>query len=623
MAAPTNQESAPSSAAPGRRRVGTLRLSPQVCLVLALLVLGFSTYAAMRQSLHPDAYRQTSVLSRDWWGYPLEWNAPGHLPLISRDLRDVYAIPDTNVVYAVGESRAVFVTTDGGQTWESAATRTLTPTPTPAAPTPTPAVNANRASNFNANSNRGFVRNTNTADIADRNALRRRELLNANTRLEQVTLPPSPLEQVTLPPSSLEGETLTAVRFDNEREGSVLTDEGECLQTDDGGHSWESCQAEDVKPTRNYDNSVEPDTFTAEFRRGLGWVISDAPQFSWVKADVAPPDMAGVMALTADAILSGPLAYDSELFFLDERRGWAASVDEALLHTTDGGRTWEPVGGDQPPDPSLHSPVFVSDAHGWAVGSSGEILTTSDGGRTWQEQTKGSSRLTAVSFQPDGLRGWAVGNAGTILYTGDGGKTWVRQTQEQRPRPDGQLEGVAGVYYFRLLPPWYYLNWVVVALLLLPVRRTAVVDLAEEPEPSVADVLVSDRPLEEGDADTIDFKPIALGLSRFLRNENTKPPLTIAITGEWGTGKSSLMNLLRADLRRYDFRPVWFNAWHHQKEEHLLASLLQNVRLRPSRRSGDPRGWSSAAGSCASAARASGGRCCCSSSSPPSQFSTS
>src|SRR5258706_7524673 len=38
------------------------------------------------------------------------------------------------------------------------------------------------------------------------------------------------------------------------------------------------------------------------------------------------------------------------------------------------------------------------------------------------------------------------------------------------------------------------------------------------------------------------------------------------------------MNLLKADLLDVGFRPVWFNAWHHQKEERLLASLLQAVR---------------------------------------------
>ncbi len=119
-----------------------------------------------------------------------------------------------------------------------------------------------------------------------------------------------------------------------------------------------------------------------------------------------------------------------------------------------------------------------------------------------------------------------------------------------------------------------------VALLLAPAMRkpepaTNDDELVQE---SVADRLISDRPLEIDDPDPLGFKAIAFGLSRFLRNEKTLPPLTIAITGKWGSGKSSLMNLLRADLLRNQFQSVWFNAWHHQKEEHLLAALLENVK---------------------------------------------
>src|SRR5438874_13261698 len=33
----------------------------------------------------------------------------------------------------------------------------------------------------------------------------------------------------------------------------------------------------------------------------------------------------------------------------------------------------------------------------------------------------------------------------------------------------------------------------------------------------------------------------ALGLSRFIRNPKTQPPVTIAFEGEWGEGKSSVM----------------------------------------------------------------------------------
>jgi len=94
----------------------------------------------------------------------------------------------------------------------------------------------------------------------------------------------------------------------------------------------------------------------------------------------------------------------------------------------------------------------------------------------------------------------------------------------------------------------------------------------------IAEEGVSDRPLGWADADYLGFKPIARGLSRLLRNEHTEPPLTIAVTGRWGTGKSSLMNLLREELQGWGFRPVWFNVWHHQEESHMLAALLDAIR---------------------------------------------
>lgn len=211
----------------------------------------------------------------------------------------------------------------------------------------------------------------------------------------------------------------------------------------------------------------------------------------------------------------------------------------------------------------------------WVVGDGGTILHSTDGGRTWPQTPQNSGTtwtLNGVYFLDDALHGFAVGRDGLILGTSDGGASWVRLTRGSK---DEKIEAGA---YSRGWPGWYYLSLFLTALLLAP----AVVPRKKDeppPEVSVADVLVSDRPLEAGDPDPLFFHSVALGLSRFLRNESTLPPLTIAITGEWGTGKSSLMNVLRADLRSYGFRPVWFNAWHHQKEEHLLAALLQNVRL--------------------------------------------
>ena len=540
--APAEKSSAPA-AAPSRRRGA--RLSPQARLVLALLVLAVSTYFAMTQRPRPDAYRQPSVLSREWWLYPFEWNPPARLPAVGRDLKDVHAIPDTATVYAVGELGTVLVSTDGGETWQTTAARTPLPTP---GQTATPAASQTPAGNTGANA------------------------------------PPARIPSGQTGPASVAGKTLAGVYFYNEREGFVVTDSDDCITTSDGGASWAYYDVQELPPTDRY---YEPLNGAVRYAgpsalpRVIWLTVTQPPTVFRVDPAPASSDSAAARRPGAeDSPNRGTRLGANPVIFIDTQEELWLVAGNGLSHSTDGGRTWEVSKSGIPEGSALRSVFFVEKSRGWAVGDRGVVVATNDGGKTWAQQGRGATEqdLKALSFHPDGLRGWVVGDAGTILYTEDGGATWVHQAQPRGRGSDGRPENAGGVSSLWLPAPWYYVSWMLVALL-LPVRRTAVVDLEEEPETSVADVLVSDRPLEEGDADTIEFKPIALGLSRFLRNENTKPPLTIAVTGEWGTGKSSLMNLLRADLRRYGFRPVWFNAWHHQKEEHLLASLLQNVRL--------------------------------------------
>jgi hypothetical protein len=160
---------------------------------------------------------------------------------------------------------------------------------------------------------------------------------------------------------------------------------------------------------------------------------------------------------------------------------------------------------------------------------------------------------------------WGVGEHGLVLRSQNQGRTWLHETQGPGISPTNR----------RLPAPWY---WVSMALL---VSVCLIVMWAPEPVQviqSVADWAVTDAPLKPGDLDALDFTPVALGLSRFIRNPKTQPPITVAIEGRWGEGKSSLMSLLCGDLRKSRLRPVWFNAWHHQSEEQLLGSLLENIR---------------------------------------------
>jgi hypothetical protein len=256
----------------------------------------------------------------------------------------------------------------------------------------------------------------------------------------------------------------------------------------------------------------------------------------------------------------------------DGRRGWAIGPNGGIIVTKSGGVVWarQGSGGNKS---KLLSVRFLADGrNGWAVGENGKIVVSDDGGETWWTQTSGTERdLRSLYFQPDGKISWAASGWGkgggpsdrpVIVQTLDGGTNWQPLS------------------YAHLPPPWMLYGAIPGLLFAFFGIFVTARDLRNIPrdQRGIEGTGSTDRPIGWQDPDHLQIKPLARSISAFLRHENTSPPLTIAITGEWGKGKSSLMNLIAEDLRRHDARPVWFNAWHHQKENHLLAALLENIR---------------------------------------------
>jgi len=195
-------------------------------------------------------------------------------------------------------------------------------------------------------------------------------------------------------------------------------------------------------------------------------------------------------------------------------------------------------------------------------------------GKDWDRQFGAFDLdLLDISFR-DARHGFAAGTHGAFLRTNDGGAHWEPATL------GAALPGRLSTNYkwwqqpLRIPSPRFFLMLVFVALFAVP----AVLSPPVSVPPGIANATVSDRPLEEGDADQLDFAPLVAGLSGFLRNSATQLPVTIAIDGGWGSGKTSLMRMLDRDLGSAGLRSVWFNAWHNQEESSLLASLLQAVR---------------------------------------------
>ena len=354
---------------------------------------------------------------------------------------------------------------------------------------------------------------------------------------------------------------------------------GTILETADGGASW-----------HKQSSDTSADLLSVDFVDAQrGWVAEQAGTIlastdggvSWQKRRSGAP---------------GPLY---SVHFVDARLGWAVGDEGTIQATTDGGTSWH--GQSSRPGLALGAVDLVDAQHGWAVGLGGTILATDDGVR-WHSQSSGTLQLLFSVHFVDTQRGWAVGDRGTILATTDGGMDWRPQTSgtsDQLNSVDfvdakrGWTVGIGGTIlatrdgganwnkqplpvYWSLCPPWYL--WVapmfLVGLVALNRRR-----VEDAPPQGILGVLTSDGPAETLAQDSLGAFRLVNTLVAFVTNRATLPPLCITVEGPWGTGKSSVLLMIRSRLKEKRLaQTVWFNAWHHQKEDPLLAYLLEAVK---------------------------------------------
>lgn len=89
----------------------------------------------------------------------------------------------------------------------------------------------------------------------------------------------------------------------------------------------------------------------------------------------------------------------------------------------------------------------------------------------------------------------------------------------------------------------------------------------------------SDMPVESLRYDYFGLEKYVLGLAAFVRNCDT--PTTIAVQGDWGSGKTSILNMVREELGD-EVLPIWFNTWQFSKfsmDDRLTLSLLSNLNM--------------------------------------------
>lgn len=91
---------------------------------------------------------------------------------------------------------------------------------------------------------------------------------------------------------------------------------------------------------------------------------------------------------------------------------------------------------------------------------------------------------------------------------------------------------------------------------------------------------IDDEPLLRGDEDQLGITPHARALTKFVRK--TATPITIGIQGEWGSGKTSLLQQIEHLLEADPPTPlqITVNAWEHsllRDPEQALVKIIQEI----------------------------------------------
>jgi len=94
---------------------------------------------------------------------------------------------------------------------------------------------------------------------------------------------------------------------------------------------------------------------------------------------------------------------------------------------------------------------------------------------------------------------------------------------------------------------------------------------------------IIDIPREASEKDNFGITPFENGLKRFIENSST--PITIALQGEWGSGKTSLMKSLMNHLcdendKQNSFNAIWLNTWEYalmKDAETTLVSIIYQL----------------------------------------------
>lgn len=99
------------------------------------------------------------------------------------------------------------------------------------------------------------------------------------------------------------------------------------------------------------------------------------------------------------------------------------------------------------------------------------------------------------------------------------------------------------------------------------------------------DLLINESPIQIKEEDLLNFYPYAKKIKEVIQGYSSNPePLTIGIYGKWGSGKTSMLNLIERHIELFQkekvdkpFIKFHYNPWLYQSKEEMLFDFFETL----------------------------------------------
>lgn len=244
-------------------------------------------------------------------------------------------------------------------------------------------------------------------------------------------------------------QMLTAVELLNERYVWAVGHDGNIIHSDDGGLTWvkqrdglkAQAEANVVLLREAKEKFAQLEEQVAQDPVAAAQPVAPLPATPAASDALAEEEMEAPVTLqekleeaewevnSAQERLKGPVVANPlmDVWFANEREGWAVGAFGALVQTVDGGKNWISRSKDigNPNNYHLNAINGAPDGTIYVAGESGFLIVSKDKGQSWTRVDLGyQGTLFGIVVDRSGAMVVVTGLRGNTFRTQDGGGTW-------------------------------------------------------------------------------------------------------------------------------------------------------------------------------------------------------